>query len=109
MNFKRKYPHNKKPVDEHGWSIPISLKKELDPVDIPKYHSTRKFPCKKLKGEHHFVLFKREHLSWWHTGKYFTEYRCSACNKKKVVFENESDLIGAIDQQKSPIYNHIAQ
>lgn len=41
----------------------------------------KKFPCKKGKGEHQFVLVSSSRLFGW----IMKEYRCPLCHKKKYV------------------------
>jgi hypothetical protein len=82
MNFKRHKPHFKKSTGD--WSTPVDIKIEKEPIlDTQKWHSKRKYPCKKLKGEHRFIVFKTTNLDWYRPMKQLVESKCEACGKKK--------------------------
>lgn len=54
--------------------------------DKVKWFSKRKYPCKRLKGEHDFELIETydfKHLSKYLTQTYYS-YRCKACGKKVI-------------------------
>lgn len=84
MNFKRGYSREKKLIE---WKTPRYIQTEKDYLEeekIAKWKSEKRFKCKKLKGDHDFVEFRREILYLWR-GQELVEFMCSACGKKKVV------------------------
>ncbi len=52
--------------------------------DKVKWHSIKKYPCKRLKGEHRLELVDERHFKISkYTFNFFT-YRCKACSKKII-------------------------
>lgn len=65
-------------------------KKGLSYLEEPgiKHKSKSKFPCKKLKGEHNFVLFKQHALLI--SDEILEYYKCTGCGKIKYECKNSS-------------------
>ena len=92
MKFIRRRPRLKKSDGE--WCTPkqVQLNKVLEDLDddaAEPWHPKRKWPCKKLKGEHDFKEIKRDEFKWSPgPGKtIWIEFRCTACNKKKIEYK----------------------
>jgi len=52
----------------------------------------KKYPCKKLKGEHDFFLVNTMQAGWMNG--IYSQYECRACGKKDFMFSpNTSSLL----------------
>lgn len=80
MNFKRCKPSKKK---SNSWGTPrfIQRLKEGRPTYPP---GKKKYPCKRLKGDHIFRTIKEQQAKWFRD--IFIEKRCKGCNKKKIEY-----------------------
>ena len=79
-----------KKIQQRGWNYEpykyvrnkINNFLDNDEVDTFKTKAKKKYPCKRLKGEHDFV-FVREwglHCFDWK----YKDFKCSACGKEKA-------------------------
>ena len=61
-------------------------------LDVVKVKSKKKYPCKRLKGDHNFIFVRAEKLvgTWCKgLGKWILEWKCSACGKKEIDISEE--------------------
>ena len=67
---------------EGDYKSHIQKKKGLNYLeeDKVKARPIKKYPCKRLKGEHDFVLVEEEEVKWMNS--IFKKYECSGCGKK---------------------------
>ena len=73
----------------------------------------KKYPCKKSKGDHDFVLKETKVIKWWPPSQGMQtkiyEYRCSHCNKKKIDFVLKlDDTLPAVKFDKDKIVGVLA-
>ena len=68
---------------------------EEDPV-MKRKPGIRKYPCKKLKGEHDFELTDSHEFTFWK--EICDTYVCKACGKIKHKYRDKNE-----DQKKYPI------
>jgi hypothetical protein len=89
-NMKFKAKKNRRMTDKEKISCGYKKTGEA-PEEVRPWRGKRKWPCKKLKGEHDFI-FQEEKTSSFLPDK-IEIYECSACKKKKWKFiKNRSVL-----------------
>jgi hypothetical protein len=82
MNFKRHKPHDEKMME---WGTPkyVQIEEEKQTHSMPSGKWKKLYPCRKLKGEHTFVL-KKKYDPWEYNGKIEVSsvWKCTACGKE---------------------------
>jgi hypothetical protein len=106
MKYIRRRPREKKSVGE--WSTPKKIQIEAKLNDFGEVEGQRYYKkrdrriCPKLKGPHQFVQKKQDKYfhSWEDKISIMTEYRCTACNKKKTEFTYQT--VDMVESAKTP-------
>lgn len=57
--------------------------------NLPSGRWRKKYPCRRLKGEHKFVFIKE----WGFFETLYKEYKCEACGKKASKFIKKTKTI----------------
>jgi len=58
---------------------------------IIKAKAKRKYPCKRLKGDHYFDIVKVEQMKFMFIKDYYVEYKCVGCGKLRMDFVSKDE------------------